>query len=74
MSESRLIKISKFLSKYLRHQPNDIGIKLAPGGWVAVEDTGGGQGDAAAGGDGIRIRGERGGFGVGGLEAGGGHV
>lgn len=38
MSESRLLKISKFLSKYLRHKPNDIGIKLAPGGWVAVDE------------------------------------
>jgi putative RNA 2'-phosphotransferase len=38
MNGSRLIKISKFLSKYLRHTPNDIGIKLAPGGWVAIDE------------------------------------
>jgi putative RNA 2'-phosphotransferase len=38
MSNSRLTKISKYLSKYLRHTPEDIGIKLAPGGWVAIDE------------------------------------
>ncbi len=38
MKDSRLIKISKYLSKHLRHQPDRIGIKLAPGGWVAVDE------------------------------------
>jgi putative RNA 2'-phosphotransferase len=38
MDDSRLIKISKFLSKHLRHTPGQIGIKLAPGGWVEVDD------------------------------------
>ncbi|TAF09655.1 MAG: RNA 2'-phosphotransferase [Nostocales cyanobacterium] len=38
MSNSRLVKISKFLSKHLRHTPEEIGIKLAPGGWVAVDE------------------------------------
>ncbi|BDI14317.1 putative RNA 2'-phosphotransferase [Nostoc cf. commune SO-36] len=38
MSDSRLVKISKYLSKYLRHTPDAIGIKLAPGGWVALDD------------------------------------
>jgi RNA:NAD 2'-phosphotransferase (TPT1/KptA family) len=33
MNDSRLIKVSKYLSKYLRHTPDEIGIKLAPGGW-----------------------------------------
>lgn len=37
MSNSRLVKVSKYLSKYLRHTPDAIGIKLAPGGWVAVD-------------------------------------
>lgn len=37
MDNSRLVKISKYLSKHLRHQPERIGIKLAPGGWVAVD-------------------------------------
>lgn len=38
MNNSRLVQISKYLSKHLRHQPERIGIKLAPGGWVAVEE------------------------------------
>lgn len=38
MNDSRLVKISKYLSKYLRHQPDKIGIKLAPGGWVDVDE------------------------------------
>ncbi|MBW4628190.1 MAG: RNA 2'-phosphotransferase [Brasilonema octagenarum HA4186-MV1] len=38
MSDSRLVKISKYLSKYLRHTPGAIGIKLAPGGWVSVDE------------------------------------
>ncbi|MBH8566976.1 RNA 2'-phosphotransferase [Nostoc sp. CENA67] len=38
MDTSRLVKISKFLSKHLRHQPHSIGIQLAPGGWVAVDE------------------------------------
>jgi putative RNA 2'-phosphotransferase len=37
MNDSRLIKISKYLSRHLRHQPAEIGIKLAPGGWVGVD-------------------------------------
>lgn len=38
MKDSRLVKISKYLSKHLRHQPERIGIKLATGGWVNVEE------------------------------------
>jgi putative RNA 2'-phosphotransferase len=38
MDNSRLVKISKYLSKHLRHQPDRIGIKLAPGGWVCVDE------------------------------------
>lgn len=34
----KLTKISKFLSKHLRHQPQEIGIKLADGGWVDVDE------------------------------------
>ena len=37
MNNSRLVKISKYLSKHLRHQPERIGLQLAPGGWVSVE-------------------------------------
>lgn len=36
MTEQRLIKISKYLSKHLRHQPARLGLTLAPGGWVSV--------------------------------------
>jgi len=38
LSNSRLVKISKYLSKHLRHQPERLGIQLAPGGWVAVDE------------------------------------
>lgn len=38
MDNGRLVRISKFLSKHLRHQPERLGLQLAPGGWVAVED------------------------------------
>ncbi|MCT7970895.1 RNA 2'-phosphotransferase [Laspinema olomoucense] len=34
---SQLIKISKYLSYHLRHHPEEIGLELEPGGWVAVE-------------------------------------
>ena len=38
MNKSRLVKISKYLSKHLRHQPERLGLTLAPGGWVSVDD------------------------------------
>jgi len=37
MDDKRLVKISKYLSKHLRHQPERLGLTLEPGGWVAVE-------------------------------------
>jgi putative RNA 2'-phosphotransferase len=37
MDPKRLVKISKYLSKHLRHEPDRLGLTLAPGGWVAVE-------------------------------------
>ena len=37
MSEQRQIKISKYLSKHLRHTPEKLGLTLAPGGWVDVD-------------------------------------
>jgi putative RNA 2'-phosphotransferase len=37
MDERRLVHISKYLSKHLRHQPERLGLTLAPGGWVAVD-------------------------------------
>jgi putative RNA 2'-phosphotransferase len=38
MDEKRVVKISKYLSKHLRHAPERIGLTLQPGGWVAVDD------------------------------------
>jgi len=38
MNNSRLVKISKYLSKHLRHSPDCLGLQLSPGGWVAVEE------------------------------------
>lgn len=37
MDNNRLVKISKYLSKHLRHQPERLGLALAPGGWIDVE-------------------------------------
>lgn len=38
MNNTRLVKISKYLSKHLRHQPQRIGITLEKGGWVEVNN------------------------------------
>jgi putative RNA 2'-phosphotransferase len=38
MDRNRLVKISKYLSKHLRHAPERVGLKLAPGGWVDVDE------------------------------------
>ena len=38
MNPQRLVKVSKYLSKHLRHQPERLGLKLAPGGWVRVDE------------------------------------
>ena len=38
MHDERLVRISKFLSKHLRHDPGGLGLTLAPGGWVNVDD------------------------------------
>lgn len=37
MDDVRLVKISRFLSKHLRHDPGGLGLTLAPGGWVSVD-------------------------------------
>ena len=37
MDPERLVKISKYLSKHLRHQPERLGLTLEPGGWVDVD-------------------------------------
>lgn len=38
MDEKRFIRISKFLSKHLRHKPENIGLHLDKNGWVMVEE------------------------------------
>ena len=38
MDDKHRIRLSKFLSKHLRHEPKAIGLTLEPGGWVAVAD------------------------------------
>jgi putative RNA 2'-phosphotransferase len=35
--EKRTVKVSKYLSKHLRHQPDRIGVTLDEGGWVEIE-------------------------------------
>ena len=36
--QGRLMRVSKYLSKYLRHAPHELGLTLQPGGWVPVDD------------------------------------
>jgi putative RNA 2'-phosphotransferase len=38
MDEARKIRLSKFLSKILRHDPKLVGLTLGEGGWVMVDD------------------------------------
>ncbi len=38
MNTTRQIKISKYLSKHLRHAPERLGLTLAPGGWVKIDE------------------------------------
>ena len=38
MDEKSLVKISKYLSKHLRHQPERLDLSLESGGWVNIED------------------------------------
>ena len=38
MDVNRLTKVSKYLSKHLRHQPERLGLTLQAGGWVEVKD------------------------------------
>ncbi len=37
MEEKQLVRISKYLAKHLRHEPEALGLTLEPGGWVPVE-------------------------------------
>jgi putative RNA 2'-phosphotransferase len=36
--DRRLVTVSKFLSKHLRHAPEALGLTLQAGGWAAVDD------------------------------------
>jgi putative RNA 2'-phosphotransferase len=36
--QRRLVTVSKFLAKHLRHAPDALGLTLQPGGWVAVDE------------------------------------
>jgi putative RNA 2'-phosphotransferase len=38
MAEKQLVRVSKYLSKYLRHAPEELGLTLRPGGWVPIDD------------------------------------
>jgi putative RNA 2'-phosphotransferase len=35
--DRRIYVLSKYLSKYLRHRPGELGLALMPGGWVEVD-------------------------------------
>ena len=37
MDERRTVKVSKYLSKHLRHQPERIGLSLDEAGWVEID-------------------------------------
>ncbi len=38
MDQNQRVRVSKFLSKFLRHDPAGLGLTLEPGGWVLVDD------------------------------------
>ncbi|MGW0960222.1 RNA 2'-phosphotransferase, partial [Streptomyces gelaticus] len=44
MDERRTVKVSKYLSKHLRHQPERLGITLDANGWVPIDTLLGGRG------------------------------
>ncbi|AIV35428.1 RNA 2'-phosphotransferase [Streptomyces sp. R1] len=37
MQQERAVKVSKYLSKHLRHQPERIGLTLDEGGWAEID-------------------------------------
>lgn len=37
MDPRRVVKVSRYLSRHLRHDPGRLGLELDPGGWVAVD-------------------------------------
>jgi len=38
MNAKQRVRVSKFLSKHLRHAPQALGLELQAGGWVSVDD------------------------------------
>jgi putative RNA 2'-phosphotransferase len=38
MDQSRLVRLSKRMSKVLRHDPGRVGLRLDPAGWVPVDE------------------------------------
>jgi len=36
--DKRLITVSKYLAKSLRHAPHELGLTFQPGGWVLVDE------------------------------------
>ena len=38
MTPKRLVNLSKYLAKHLRHNPEGLGLTLQVGGWVGVDD------------------------------------
>jgi len=36
--DKRLVTVSKYVAKYLRHAPHELGLTLQPGGWVLVDE------------------------------------
>jgi putative RNA 2'-phosphotransferase len=38
MRNEKLVRLSKRMSRHLRHAPEEIGLRLDPAGWVEVED------------------------------------
>lgn len=36
--DRRMVSVSKFLAKHLRHTPEELGLTLQPGGWVPIDD------------------------------------
>lgn len=37
MNERRTVRVSKYLSRHLRHQPERIGLTLDKGGWIGID-------------------------------------
>ncbi|WP_395106974.1 RNA 2'-phosphotransferase [Actinomadura sp. SCN-SB] len=38
MNERRMVRVSKYLARHLRHQPERIGLTLDPAGWADVDE------------------------------------